>query len=135
MDGPKKSVKFGFLRKGEYIGVSAFLNMHTKFSKLSVGKYIVTAKQRHGYQEPLFPLVIALNGLPPLTKVWINYEPHPKNNFSIRVNDYDIYSLVKEEVDYDPTKTETLTVYLDVNNKETISGSMPWIIDDIEDKI
>ena len=34
MDGPKKCVKFGFLLKGEYIGASATLNMHTKFAKL-----------------------------------------------------------------------------------------------------
>ena len=34
MHGPKKSVKFGFLLKGEYIGASAVLNMHTKFAKL-----------------------------------------------------------------------------------------------------
>ena len=34
MDGPKKSVKFGFLLKGVYIGASAILNMHTKFAKL-----------------------------------------------------------------------------------------------------
>ena len=32
------------------------------------------------------------------------------------VNDADIYNLVKEEVDYDPTKTETLSVTLKVND-------------------
>ena len=46
MNGPKKSAKFGLLRKGEYIGVSALLNQHTKFAKLSVGKHVTTAKQR-----------------------------------------------------------------------------------------
>ena len=45
--GPKKSARFGLLRKGQYIGVSAVLNTHTKFAKLQVGKHIVTAKQRH----------------------------------------------------------------------------------------
>ena len=34
MNGPKKTVKFGFLRKGDYIGASAVFNMHTKFAKL-----------------------------------------------------------------------------------------------------
>ena len=33
-DGPKKTVRFGLMRKGEYIGVSAVLNTHTKFAKL-----------------------------------------------------------------------------------------------------
>ena len=47
VDGPMKSAKFGLLRKGEYIGVSAILNMNSKFAKLSVGKNVVTAKQRH----------------------------------------------------------------------------------------
>ena len=58
----------------------------------------------------MFPLAIALNGLHPLTKVWVDYEPQPKNTFTFRVNDEDIYSLIKEEIDYDPTKTEELNV-------------------------
>ena len=44
MDGPKKTAKFGLLRKGEYIGVSVLLNLLTKFGKLSVGKHVVSAK-------------------------------------------------------------------------------------------
>ena len=81
------------------------LNMLTKFGKLSVGKHVVSAKQRSA-GEPIFPLAIALSGLHPLTKVWVDYEPLPKNSFKIRINDADFYSLVKEEADFDPTKTE-----------------------------
>ena len=33
MDGPKKSAKFGLLRKGDYIGVSVVHNTLTKFNK------------------------------------------------------------------------------------------------------
>ena len=51
------------------------------------------------------------------------------------MNDYDVYSLVKEEVDYDPSKTETLILTITINDKSTIWGSMPWIIGDVEDKI
>ena len=41
-----------------------------------------------------------------------------------------------EQVDYDPTKIETLQVmWLKVNDTEAISGSTPWITDEIEDKI
>ena len=69
----------------------------------------MSAKQRHS-KDPLFPLAIALSGLSLLTKVWVNYEPLPKNTFIIKVNDNDYYSLVKEEVDYDPSKTEALIV-------------------------
>ena len=47
MDGPKKSAKFGLMRKGEYIGVSVVLNTQSKFAKLAVGKQVVTAKQRN----------------------------------------------------------------------------------------
>ena len=62
--------------------------------------------------------------------------PFPKNIFSIKVNDLDIYSLIKEEVDYDPSKTEALTVeHLKVNDKEIISRSTPWIIEEVEEKI
>ena len=75
MNGPKKSAKFGLLRKGEYIGVSVVLNTHTKFAKLAVGKHVVSVKQRHSSQDPLLPLTIAINGLAPLTKVWVEYEP------------------------------------------------------------
>ena len=110
IDGLKKSAKFGFLRRGDYISASVIFNMMTKFSKLQVGKHVVTAKQRNSSEEPLFPLTIALSGLSPLEKVWVDFEPLPKNNFLIKVNDNDIYSLKKEEVDYDPTKIEILDV-------------------------
>ena len=93
------------MRKGEYIGASVVLNTHTKFAKLSVGKHVVTTKLRHRTEDPPFPLAIALGGLPPLTKVWVDYEPPPNNTFSIKVNDADIYSLAREEVDFDPTRT------------------------------
>ena len=69
MDGPKKSAKFALLRKGEYIGATVVLNTLTKFAKFSVGKHVVSAKNRHSADEPLFPLIIALRGLHPLTKV------------------------------------------------------------------
>ena len=116
--------------------MSIVLNSLTKFSKLSVGKHVVTAKQRHKSGESLFPLIIALSGLPPLSKVWVDYEPMPKNTFKFRVNDNDIYYLVKEEVDYDPTKTETLSLsYFKLNDIIKISGPMPWIIDDVDEKI
>ena len=68
MDGPKKSAKFGLMRKGEYIGVSVVLNTQTKFGKLAVGKHVVTAKQRHS-GDNIFPLTVAVNGFAPLVKV------------------------------------------------------------------
>ena len=117
MSGPKKSAKFGLLRKGEYIGVSVLLNTHSKFGKLAVGKNVVTAKQRNRSGDSIFPLAIALNEMYPLTKVWADYEPLPKNIFVFRINGEDIYNLVKEEVDYDPTKTETLSVNLKINDQ------------------
>ena len=84
------------------------LNTVTKFAKLQVGKNVVTARQRSSNGDPLLPLAIALRGLNPLTKVWVDYLPQPKNSFSIKVNGDDIYNLVKEEADFDPTKTEQL---------------------------
>ena len=81
MDGLKKSAKFGFLRRGQYIGASVVLNMQTKFAKLQVGKHVVTANQRKNPGDSLFPLAIALSGLSPLSKIWVNYEPKPKNKF------------------------------------------------------
>ena len=75
---------------------------------------MVSARQRSP-GEPIFPLTIALSGLNPLTKVWVDYEPQPKNKFIIRVNGADIYSLAKEEADFDPTKTDLLFVGLNIN--------------------
>ena len=51
----------------------------------------------------------------------MSYEPQPKNIFTFRVNDEDLYSLTKEEVDFDPSKTELLKVDLKVNEVEAIS--------------
>ena len=98
---------------------------------------MVTTKQRNNSGDWGFPLTIALNGLDPLTKVRVDYVPLPKNIFIFRINGEDIYSLVKEEVDYDPTKTESLKVDLKINDQTewAIDGNIPWIIDDVEDKI
>ena len=68
MDGPKKSAKFGLMRKGEYIGVSVVLNTQSKFAKLAVGKHVVTAKQRHS-GDKIFPLSVAVRDKSPLEKV------------------------------------------------------------------
>ena len=143
MNGAKKSAKFGLMRKGEYIGVSIVLNTQSKFAKLAVGKHVVTAKQRHS-GDKIFPLFVALRDKSPLEKVQVNYDPQ-KNTFQIRVNDEDIYSLVKEEVDFDPSKTEPLETYLNMNDKKdsnglaglewTILGYVPWIVDEVEEKI
>ena len=60
------------------------------------------------------------------------------------MNDTEIHSLVKEEVDFDPTKTEELNVYLCINDKKdndnepawVFDGStMPWILEEFESKI
>ena len=51
------------------------------------------------------------------------------------VNGSNVYNLVKEEVEYDPTKTEALDVELYVNDTIAISKPIPWIIDEVEDKI
>ena len=59
------------------------------------------------------------------------------------MNDADIYKLVKEEVDFDPSKTETLYVFVNINNKKkengqldfAIDGIIPWITDDVSDKV
>ena len=71
----------------------------------------------------------------PVVKVSVSYEPQPKNIFTFRVNDEDLYSLTKEEVDFDPSKTEILKVILKVNNIEAIPREAAWIIDDVDERI
>ena len=80
MDGPQKTAKFGLLLKGKYVGVSVVFNTLTKFGKLAVGKHVVTANQ-HNTGDLIFPLVVAISNLSPLTKVWVDYLPYPKNIF------------------------------------------------------
>ena len=145
MDGPIKSANFYILRKGEPTRVSVTYNTHTKFAKLCVGKHVVSAKQQKGSKDLPFPLALAVVGLSPLVKVWVNYEPLPKNAFQIKVNDEDLHYLLKEEFDEDPSKTEQLWIALNINDNEdssgyagkqwAILGATPWIIEDVEDKI
>ena len=66
-----------------------------------MGKQIVTASLKKGSQNVLFPQMIAVSGLAPLKKVWADYLPPPKNQFVLKVNDNDYYTLVKEEIDVD----------------------------------
>ena len=82
---------------------------------------MVSAKKRQN-KDPLFPLAVALSDLHPLSKVSVDYLPHPKNTFTIKVNGEDIYNLPKEEVDFDPTKTESLRVDLNINDKKNSYG-------------
>ena len=63
-----------------------------------------------------FPLILAIAGLSPIQKFWVNYEPLPKNAFEIKVNDNDLYKLLKEEMEEDPTKTGELVTFLNIND-------------------
>ena len=93
-----------------------------------MGKQIVTAKQNKGSQNQIYPQSIAVTGLAPLHKVWVDYEPPPKNRFDLRVNGQSYYNLVKEVIDFDPSKVEVFTCKsLKVNDAEAHTGSLPWI--------
>ena len=76
-----RSANFSFLLKGKPTRVSVTYNTHSKFAKLYVGKQVVTGKQLKGSKDLPFPLVLAPASLHPLEKVWVNYEPPPKNSF------------------------------------------------------
>ena len=65
----------------------------------------------------------------------MDYEPQPKNAFSFKVNDAEIHSLVKEEVEFDPSQTEKMNVDLKVNGVQAIKGVTPWIISEVDEKI
>ena len=74
MDGPKKGAKFGLLRRGKYVGVSVVYNSLTKFAKLAVGKHVTTARQLNSGDQ-LFPLIVALSSLAPISKVSVDLLP------------------------------------------------------------
>ena len=79
---------------------------------------------------------ISIVGLAPLLKVWADYLPPPKNQFIIKINGEDYYTLVKEEIDFDPSKIEAFNCgYLKLNEVEVQTGSIPWILDEFEEKI
>ena len=44
------------MRRGQYIGVSAILDMDSNSSKLQVGDQVVTNEQQNNSQGHLFPL-------------------------------------------------------------------------------
>lgn len=67
-----------------------------------MGKHVVTDKLR-GSKDVHFPLSLALAGLHPLDKVWVDYRRPPENVFDIKINDENYLNLVKEEIDFDPT--------------------------------
>ena len=80
MNGIKKTGYYPLILDGEELPISVMLNERTQFSKLQVGKHVVTARQPKGITKvKLFPLSIALNGLAPLSKILADYEPPPKN--------------------------------------------------------
>ena len=103
MSGIKKHGYYPLLRNGELIPVTVLLNKQTNFAKLQVGKQIITARQKQGSQKSFFPQSIAVVGLAPLEKVWVDYLPQPQNEFIIKINGNDYYILPKEDLDFDPS--------------------------------
>ena len=61
----------------------------------------MTTRQRQGAKYPLFPQTIAVSDKAPLSKVTADYLPPPKNQFQIKVNDQDYFTLMKEELGVD----------------------------------
>ena len=62
--------------------------------------------------------------------------PPPKNQFVLKVNDCDYYTLIKEEVDYDPSQFESFgCVKLVLNEVEALTGNIAWDIEQFESKI
>ena len=55
----------------------------------------MTSKQRQGSKDPLFPQMVAVSGLAPLSKVEADYLPPPKNQFVVKVNGDEYHTLVK----------------------------------------
>ena len=51
------------------------------------------------------------------------------------MNGSNVHDLVMEQLEYDPAKTEELIVEVKVNETKAIAGSMPWITNEIEDKV
>ena len=51
------------------------------------------------------------------------------------MNGRDIFNLPREEVDFDPSRTENLEVQLKVNDAKAIDGNMPYIVEDVNEKI
>ena len=96
----------------------------------------MTAKQRQGSKNPLFPQSIAIAGLAPLQKVWADYLPPPKNEFIVKVNGEDYYILPKEDIDFDPSQVETFDCSsLSLNEDVALEGIHSWILEEIEEKI
>ena len=52
------------------------------------------------------------------------------------VDGYDYYTLVKENIDFDPTKIEIFECdKLILNGELAHSGQMQWVVDEVEEKI
>ena len=74
--------------------------------------------------------MIAVSGLALLSKVEADYLPPPKNQFMIKVNGDEYYTLIKEEFGVDLSQVEFFRCEnLKVNDDDAFSGSMPWILD------
>ena len=123
MNGQIKRGYYPLLRNGELIPVSVQLNQRTKFAKLQVGKQIVTAKLRQGSQNQLFPQSVAMVGLAPLAKVEADYLPPPKNQFIVKINGDEYFTLVKEDLGVDLSQIEVFKCdSLKVNDTDVLSG-------------
>ena len=80
--------------------------------------------------------MVAVSGLAPLSKVEADYLPPPKNQFVVKVNGDEYYTLVKEDLGVDLSQVEFFKCEnLKVNDDLVLTGSMPWILDQFEEKL
>ena len=82
----------------------------------------------------MYPQYITLVGDAPLYEVEVDYFPPPKNEFIVKVNVHDYYTYPKEYVDFNPSIIEVFKCKsLKLNDDEAHNGSMPWILEIVED--
>ena len=67
--------------------------------------------------------------------MWVDFAPHPKNQFIVKVNGQPYHSLPREELNYNPSLTETFSAILKINNEAAHTGNMAWSVEDIEEKV
>ena len=111
----------------------------TRYTKLSLGKYIRTVKRKKLQDPELWPLTLIVADKDLKIGVYFNVREscHDTNRFELKINDVKYLDLPYEAPWYDPEMedTEHIKACIMVNGAQAFNNEMPWYSDIMQEKI
>ena len=122
-----KEMRFPLLIRNIPVCLIVFHHCITKFTRISLAKYRVVAKNKKLKSNSLWPLSLICQIGSTSVKIVVTYHPK-KDKFLVKVNNIHYFKLPFKAVTYNPNAPrEYLFGDIKVNDTALVAGSIPWI--------